>query len=290
MKRHLISMVVVVLVGSLGAAHAVLFAADDEDAEFAQEQIERWMTFYEKEATDYEIVRDGDPEKKLELVRKPVMRWTNPVIGNGSTHGACFVWTHEGRPEVFASIFSYIPSKSPAQDKRVVAHAFHSLSPRPLVAKRAGARFWYPDEAGIAPSPVPGAPEPAKTARLRLVQMRNLAREFTATSGRGDNLRELRLMTQPTYRYQPAGDDVLDGALFCFVTGTDPELLLLIEARMTDEGGQWHYAGARHSHLTLRLHHNQKEVWTYVRGGSTRDPRHRYRSVHGVSVHDKFLE
>jgi hypothetical protein len=44
---------------------------------------------------------------------------------------------------------------------------------------------------------------------------------------------ELRLLPHPLYRYESTDPDVVDGALFAFVTsaGTDPEALLAIEAR-----------------------------------------------------------
>ena len=41
---------------------------------------------------------------------------------------------------------------------------------------------------------------------------------------------ELRLLPKPLYRYEPKAGPVIDGAVFAFVMGTDPESLLLIEA------------------------------------------------------------
>lgn len=268
-------------------------ASSPVDPDFEREQVNRWMQFYTKEATKYEITLGGDAERKLELRREPVIRWTNPVIGNGSTHGACFVWTYDGRAEAFASIFSYIATRSPTQDMRRVAHAFNSFSLGPLVAARSGERFWYPEEPGIDPQPIPDAPQPTQSRPLRVVQMRNLARQFRATSSVEDNTRELRLIPQPLYRYEGQSTDAPDGGVFCFVTGTDPELLLLIESRKTPTGTEWCCAAARHSHCTLRLYHQEKEVWSYVRGGphtQPRDPKHRYLSIHGISVHDKYIE
>ncbi len=261
--------------------------------EFEKEQVRRWMQFYEEEASGYEILLGGDSKKKLVLQREPVIRWTNPVVGNGTTHGACFVWTNEGRPEVFASIFSYIPSRSSTKDKRRVAHALHSLSLQTLVAKRAGERFWNPEEPGIEPKPIPGAPQPAQSPSSRLVQMRQLARQFSAKASQKDNERELRLLSQPVYRYGGRSPHVLDGGVFCFVTGTDPEVLMLIEARKNATGTQWAYAFARHTGMTLRVYHKGEEVWNHVRGGphsGADDPKHRYLSVHGTSIRDNIIK
>lgn len=270
-------------------------AADTQkNADFEKQQVRKWMEFYASEAKGYEIRRGGrnETERKLKLQPKSVINWSNPVTGNGTTHGACFVWTYKGRPEAFASIFSYIPSRQTARDKRTVAHAFHSLSFEPLVAKRNGEVFWSPQESGVELKPIPGASPPAKSRTARLVQLRNLARQFSATSTYRDSQSALRLLTQPLYRYESSLPDSLDGALFAFVTGTDPEILLLIEARRTDSGAKWHFAGARHSHTTLRLRYNDTEVWSDVRGSLRARPitERRYLSVHGIAIRDSVIK
>ena len=64
--------------------------------------------------------------------------------------------------------------------------------------------------------------------------MRDLAREFSGTTQDLEEHRwELRLLPQPLYRYESTDPDVLDGAVFAFVTsaGTDPEAILVLEAR-----------------------------------------------------------
>ncbi len=77
---------------------------------------------------------------------------------------------------------------------------------------------------------------------------------------------ELRLLTQPLYRYKSTDPDVLDGALFAFVTsaGTDPEALLVLEARKTGATNApvWHYAVARFTDLNLWVRHKGKEVFS----------------------------
>jgi hypothetical protein len=79
---------------------------------------------------------------------------------------------------------------------------------------------------------------------------------------------ELRLQTTPLIQYDAAGPDVLGGALFTFVTtaGTDPEVMLLIEARNTAQGRQWMFTPARFSDYGLYLLHKNEQVWAAVRG------------------------
>ena len=51
-----------------------------------------------------------------------------------------------------------------------------------------------------------------------------------------------------------------DGGLFAFVQGTDPEVLLLIEAR-GGKGPGWHFAAARMQNSALQLKLDGREVW-----------------------------
>jgi hypothetical protein len=124
--------------------------------------------------------------------------------------------------------------------------------------------------------PVPNAAGPAETAALRLRQMRSLATEFKAFFDLPDNRSELRLLPQPLYRYENTGPDLVDGALFAFVQATDPEVLLLLEARMQGDRLQWHYGFARMSMVNLRAAHKEQEVWKVPWWDRTEGPRGPY--------------
>src|SRR6516162_3044209 len=208
---------------------AVLTQADvdeKESPEFAKAQQKKWNEFYRTEAAGYAIFLNGDRQKVLKMQPEPVLLWSNPVRV-GETNGSVFVWTYEGRAEAVGTVFSHVSLQDP--EKRYVAHSFHSLSLVPLTAERDETRSWSIDVPGIQPEEIPRAPVPAKTAALRLTQMRDLAREFSATTTLDGVDQELRLVPQPLYRYEGSSPEVVDGALFTFVTGTDPELMLVIE-------------------------------------------------------------
>ena len=67
--------------------------------------------------------------------------------------------------------------------------------------------------------------------------MRALAQEFTGRqTNRAGVDSEMRLLAQPIYRYENTKGDLIDGGLFVFVQGTDPEMFLLIEARTVADG------------------------------------------------------
>ena len=84
---------------------------------------------------------------------------------------------------------------------------------------------------------------------------------------------------------------MVDGALFAFVTsaGTDPEALLVIEARKTGhaDGPVWQYATTRFTDLQLWVRHDGKEVLSaplIVYNAPQQDPKHRYRVFHAKSI------
>src|SRR5688572_14446943 len=77
-----------------------------------------------------------DREVKLKLHETPILRYTNPL--RGEVHSALFVWTHEGRPEVVASISNWY---TPRPYRGLAAT---SLSQGKLVGMRDGEEIWLP--------------------------------------------------------------------------------------------------------------------------------------------------
>ena len=103
---------------------------------------------------------------------------------------------------------------------------------------------------------------PSETARARLRQMRESARSFKVefTNRKGEK-EQLRLLTQPSYRYKSTDPTVLDGALFVFAQGSNPETVLLIEARQTNNGYRWQFAFARQTGHELNAFYKDRRVW-----------------------------
>jgi hypothetical protein len=208
-----------------------------------------------RSAARYRIVTDTQPPRALVFRPDPVLRWTNPL--RHTTAGASFLWLVDGRPEAVASFYWYTADGQTIEDDE-----FQSLATTGLRATRAGQMVWAPPTAGITFAPIPAAPKPAATPAERLRQMRALAREFHAFIGRPEDNSELRLLTQPLYRYETKRPEVQDGALFAFVVTTDPEVLLMIEARPVDGALVWHYGLARMSMINLSVKHKDRHVWS----------------------------
>ncbi len=242
---------------ALSTTSAWAQAPSDDETEAARAT--ESLPVVRKAAESYVVVEERPVGKvTLEFHPEPLLQWSNPV--GGSFHGAVFIWTADGRPDVIASIYrKYVPTPPH------LGIEFHSLTNAQVSAGRDGHPEWFPASGIAAPEPVADAATPADSDAQRLRQLRALAREFTATkTDRKDVTRPLRLLTQPIYRYQSASQGVVDGALFAFVEGTDPEVFLLIEARRTEgkKDSVWHYALARMNSVNFRVSHKAREVWS----------------------------
>ena len=251
--------------------------ADDKPAQ----RINGWQRLFRKQAAEYKFVAEGDEGGEVKLVAEPLLQWNQPV--RGGSDGAVFVWTKEGRPVAIGTLFIW-PMDNGLQ---AVTHELHSLSQAPLVATRGSLR-WTPPQDSIVWKSIPDSPVPAGTADQRLRQMRDLARQFTTEShDRSDRRWELRTLARPIYRYALdrkdgstlADREVLDGALFGLVEGTDLEIVLSIEARKTTAGYRWEFAMSRMSDYRLTAKLADKTVWEVEPSTTHGDPKMAYHCL-----------
>lgn len=237
----------------LAATPRLAFPQQNEATPVDREQIEAALRLTQAAAKEYSIALVGEG-RPLELKAEPVLRWSNPAAGE--IHGNVFLWTWRGRPMAVASLYKWFTPHTH------MAHEFQSLAETKLTASFHGREVWKTSEPGLKFVPLKDAPQPGANASGRLLQLKQLAREFSATKHeRNDSQSELRLLTQPIYRYESAADKIVDGALFVFVQGTDPELFLLMEARPGNGETSWHYAATRMNGVGLQLRHRNQEVW-----------------------------
>ncbi len=267
---------------------------DKTETDDETRQLKRWVEFYGKEAASYEFFLAGETPTKLRLQRSSLLTYTNPVR-TGQQHGAVYVWTNDGRPLVVGSIWSGVRQDDP--NKRGISHEFQSLSQSLLFSEHAEqvgrmgvVPAWTPQKGGIQYKSVSDMPVPTKSANSRLLQMRRLSRNFTATILRSnvEGQRSLRLLAQPILRYKSESANILDGALFTFVMGTDPEVILLIEAVETAGSLRWQYAAARFTNRPLRVNYREKEVWS-CSNAEAYVGNHPYFLYWGVSIRDAAM-
>lgn len=207
-----------------------------------------------KEVTAFTIRSTGGSGALFRLVKKPILRWSNPI--RGSVFGDVYIWISKGRPEVVGSFLEWF---EPIQSKEV---ELHSLSLEALKADRPDHLSWTTKRPGVELKPIPGAPQPAATPEKRLRQLRDLAKEFTARQIAHDGVEyEMRLLSQPLYRYENTEGDLIDGAPYVFVHAGDPETFFLIEVRKHGGASQWEYALARFNSVFLAVRHKGREIW-----------------------------
>jgi hypothetical protein len=251
----------------------LVLAADDPGEGLAK----KMLPIYVKEVETYSLTVESAPKKELELKKQPVFEWINPA--RNWTQGVVFIWVRDGRPAALACIFSHPHQKLPG---RQIVHELHALDPEKLVVKREEYNQWKP-QAALARTEFADAAAPAAAQGARLVQMRRLAQEFGGYEVDRDGKRwELRLLPAPLYRYPTSKTGVVDGALFALMSnaGTDPEVLLVIEAREEGAKLRWEYACGRFSDWELHVQRKDKEVYSSVpsaKNPSSHDPLHLYR-------------
>jgi hypothetical protein len=188
------------------------------------------------------------------LIPDPVLRWSNPVAQEEDA--GLFLWTRQGRPEVAAQFFVR---------KNLWMHEFQSLSEAPFSVDWRGQTIWAPRQAGLLFHVEPDGQPPDSSAVRRLRQMRAVAESFSASvefQYDKESHYELRLLSRPLYRYGSADGKVLDGTLWAFVQGTNPEVLLLVESRPApDHTLRWNYAFAAMTSYPAQARRNGKSVW-----------------------------
>lgn len=211
----------------------------DSEASLRQRRLELLLSRVDK-FTLREAAPDGRALKRGE---RPILRWSNPVrefVNDGVT----FLFLDGKRPQAVVTV--WVRSREASLTSGEAWREFASFSAQPLVCQRDGRTLWSPKTGGLVDQPLDDVASPASRPARRLAQMREVARRFHATWYKMGSPNELRLLTQPLYRYQDADRGILDGALFAFVEGNDAEALLLVEATSgRDEQHSWRYSIAR---------------------------------------------
>jgi hypothetical protein len=236
----------------------------------ASEEPKKLNELIEKSVHWYDVFPAAD--STIRLAPQPVLRWRNVARGQEG-EAMMIVWPHNGRPVAMASIYPW---------EGAMSHEFDSLSrDNKVIARDMDRVIWSPETAGVEFKDVPAAPKPAKTPAERLRQMKAIAERFKATmtgwQGDDKDQEELRLLPRPLYRYdlksaKEPDPNLLDGALFAYVQGTDPEVVLVLEAIGTTKESAWQYAFVRATSGGLEVKLGRAVVWTARKAPANRIP------------------
>lgn len=285
--KLLIPMLLAMVLCSASYAQQVDSRVQQTEPVGSQSSSEGWKDYYRRRASsDYELAW-LDNEVPLKFKPSAIVNWTNP-LESGQINGSTFVWEHSGRPIVVGQFFSYLID----EDKRSFCHVFSTLSDSPVIGKRNGEIFWKPklsEKTGWRVAT--NVPIPASNRAGRLLQMRRLAREFSAyTQEASRGKRDLRLLPQPLYRSDELNKEI-DCGLFAYVVGTDPELLILIDCNPTQDAAVWRYRFVQSTQSTTVATRNDTEVYRYEKSGKDPGaPSAVYLSRHGVEIIPRDLK
>ena len=235
------------LAGLMNAAFFVNHPAIAQPAtESADAAAKRRLEFMQQVVAGYRFESDEiQDEAAGKLAARPLLRYSDPTRDLMDERASALidggVWRlgETGRPRALVVLEVY----RAADGKGTLAHEFISLSDKKFsLARDEGTKVqWDATGTDLKLAPLKGAPPPAKSAPARLAQMRQLARRFTAKETLGENVIECRLMSQPIDRYSSEKDGILDGAIFAYANGTNPELAVVLEC---DEAG-WKFGVVR---------------------------------------------
>lgn len=193
---------------------------------------------------------DGQP---LSLVAEPILRYGDPA--RIDVDGTLWIWERDGQPAAVAAIWLGRP---PAAKW---TYELTSLTDRPLKMTGRPAWTWKPDEQKRKWVKLEGEVPDESQNRLRV--LRSLARKFEATQSFEGQTYALRLLPTPLHRYSSESSGVMDGALFSLAHGTNPEVLVQVEARSgADRPSHWVASIARLSGASLEIKLSGVTQWT----------------------------
>ena len=246
-------------------------ADDGPSVDETRDKDQRIQALIEEAVGWYELFPDA--ASKTPMRPQTALRRRNASRSTEKAEDILVLWIRDGRPEAAATIFP---------QGGYLCHEFASLSRAGrLVAKSGDKVVWSPCAAGAEFREVPDAPAPAETAAARLRQLKSMAERFKSTltglNADDSDREELRLLPRPLYRYElkdakASYPDLHDGAVFAFVQGTDPEVLLVLEAVRQKDALRWEYGFARATAGGLEARLDGEVVWRAEKFPENREP------------------
>jgi hypothetical protein len=210
-------------------------AATLADGAFAQSKDDMQLVEMKSFAAGYRLDATSatSPAAVVHLHPSPLLRWNNQIIQEDDA--AMFLWTIRGRPLLASQFF---------KQGDAWHHEFQLMGEGALQVEYADGWLWRPSPLAIEWHSEVDDPNVADNESARLSQMRRIARKFRASCFPDQQREELRLLTTPVYRYLCKEDGIVDGAIFAFAQGTNPEILMMIEASTDNkaQASKWRYS------------------------------------------------
>ena len=224
---------------------------------------EEWRKDAEKVMNGIELEKLVDEEwTKVKLIQKPLLYYSEPTRAHD--RGSVWAWGEKGRPVAIVKLCQRDDLRSKWQI------SITNTSGGKLRANRDNARWWRENESAVELKDVPNAPPPATEVQQRQLHLKQLALMFTGHEfwDPNNSRYELRRLEKPLHTYKDEDAGIQIGALYTLANGTNPEIMLFIEARIDPKNGTkaaWQFLASRTGHAELHLDYNGKEVFTVPR-------------------------
>jgi serine/threonine protein kinase len=223
----------------------------------SQQVREQWRREMERRAGALKVSRiEKKQPMAVEMVSKPLLRYNEAP--RETDEATLWAWGRSGRPVMLVAMeFSPLDEGWATGFYEMVCLADGPIS----VEGSAGRWHWLPQEPTVTIMREFGAaPVPADSEPDRLAQMKELVKRMAAHADAGRV--ELRVLPEPIHRYADHAAGLLDGAIFAFTSGDNPEIVLLIEAGCRGEvAPRWRYGLARLSGASLSVTLDGGAVW-----------------------------
>jgi hypothetical protein len=207
-------------------------------------------------STFHVLAAPDNPQSRADLIAEPVLRYADNT--RQIYESSLWIWGTKGRPSAVMAIEFYPDHERGPRWLFEVA----SLSAVRIAVRREPELTWTANQPGLDFKPVAAAEAPAARPAQRLLQMKTLRERFaihehTATEGRI----ELRPLSRPLHRYEDSAGGLVDGAIFSYANGTNPEVLLALEARQSEGKSSWVYGLAQMTGASVTARLDGNDVW-----------------------------
>jgi hypothetical protein len=189
--------------------------------------------------------------RTVKLHSEPLLRFDDPT--RAFADGTLWAWVERGRPIALVSVERY---------EKLWAYELISLSTEALTLKTPLGQTWQPSAAPFTEKALPER-KVGDSTNARRQQARQLARDFEMAEypGPDETRTVLRLIPRPIYDYADEKSGLLHGSIFVYANGTNPEVLLLLEATKLDDTLRWQFGCAPLSTARLEAKLGDRVEW-----------------------------
>jgi len=288
----------ILLSGMMGAPPSVRAAEERKEAEAAEKPARQGDEPAEPAAGEEDEAQKAERAARLEMMRKlvrgletilrkdgelvklepmpePLFRYADNA--RNYVDGSIWAWGSEGRPLALVTVAGRGKPGAGQWD-----YEFNLLSLVQLTMSFEDGLTWRPTATEVQLQDLPKTPAPAETEARRLLQMKDIVRRFTCFEywqevlgpGTKQERYEMRVLPRPIARYRQEKEGLIDGALFIGAYGTNPEVIVVLEAwRKGDDPPVWRCGFTRISYAEVHMIFDGTEIWktNQIRGTGARD-------------------